>query len=287
MRRLLPWVILMAVSAPALGEELTKDELVRLHEAGFRNTVLITKIRASGITFEVDTETMLELKEKGIHQDVIEALLEAEGGIETKAPSTRDGGRLELQSQPPGARITEGGQFLGQTPFRGELPPGRHVLQLELEGYESKKLMVALAAGQSTEMSVPLRPSEGAVRNSGGQVEEEPAIVYVIKPGGGVGTKTSVYVDDLQVARLPRNRYFIIRLKPGKSTLNAEGRGNDPKLYIFESGVTYYFKVHQKFLANGRDVSPISQSQAEKYLKKYDPIPLEWVFDRDRIVIAQ
>ena len=287
MRRLLPWVILVAVSAPALGEELTRDELVRLHEAGFRNTVLITKIRSSGITFEVDTETMLELKEKGIHQDVIEALLEAEGGIETNAPSTGDGGRLELRSQPSGARITEGGQFLGQTPFRGELPPGRHVLQLELEGYESKKLMVALAAGQSTEMSVPLRPLDGAVRKSGGEADEAPALVYVFKPGAGMGTKTSVYVDDLQVARLPGNRYFIIRLKPGKSTLNAEGRGNDPKLYVFESGMTYYFKVHQKFFANGRDVKPISQREAEKHLKKCAPIPLEWVFDRDRIVIAR
>ena len=61
MRTLSLVIFLSAISMVASAEELTKEELLKLHEAGFRSSILITKIQSSEIAFEVDTDTMLEL----------------------------------------------------------------------------------------------------------------------------------------------------------------------------------------------------------------------------------
>ena len=46
-------------------------------------------------------------------------------------------GSLEVESRPAGASIIVDGEFTGTTPTRLNLPVGRHVIELELDGYQA------------------------------------------------------------------------------------------------------------------------------------------------------
>jgi tetratricopeptide (TPR) repeat protein len=66
--------------------------------------------------------------------------------------------QLSVTSAPPGATLRIGGQPVGVTPWAGELAPGHHAIELELNGHEAGHADVTLAADHSTEVALTLAP---------------------------------------------------------------------------------------------------------------------------------
>lgn len=70
------------------------------------------------------------------------------------------------------------------------------------------------------------------------------ATVYVYRPKKIVGSalEPSVFVDDVELARMDNGRYFAIKVKPGKHIIRMT---DDKKGYALDMGAgqTYYFRV--------------------------------------------
>lgn len=70
------------------------------------------------------------------------------------------------------------------------------------------------------------------------------AIVYIYRPSKMMGKalEPSVFVDDIELARMDNGRYFALKLKPGKHIVHMT---DDKKGYAVDMGPgqTYYFRV--------------------------------------------
>lgn len=70
------------------------------------------------------------------------------------------------------------------------------------------------------------------------------ATVYIYRPNKMVGKalEPSVFVDDVELARMDNGRYFAIKLKPGKHIIRMT---ENKKGYAFDMGPgqTYYFRI--------------------------------------------
>jgi hypothetical protein len=70
------------------------------------------------------------------------------------------------------------------------------------------------------------------------------AVVYVYRPGKlmGKALEPSVFVDDIELARMDNGRYFTVKLKPGKHIIHMT---SEKKGFAFDMGPgqTYYFRV--------------------------------------------
>jgi hypothetical protein len=70
------------------------------------------------------------------------------------------------------------------------------------------------------------------------------AIVYIYRPSKMVGKalEPSVFVDDIELARMDNGRYFALKLKPGKHIVHMT---DDKKGYAIDMGPgrTYYFRI--------------------------------------------
>lgn len=70
------------------------------------------------------------------------------------------------------------------------------------------------------------------------------AVVYIYRPSKMMGKalEPSVFVDDIELARMDNGRYFAIKLKPGKHIIHLT---DEKKGYAFDMGPaqTYYFRI--------------------------------------------
>lgn len=63
--------------AGAGAQALTKEELLKLYDAGFGEELIAEKIATDGIAFEVSADVMLELKNTGLSETLIGQLVRA------------------------------------------------------------------------------------------------------------------------------------------------------------------------------------------------------------------
>jgi len=70
------------------------------------------------------------------------------------------------------------------------------------------------------------------------------SIVYIYRPSklAGKALEPSVFVDDIELARMDNGRYFALKLKPGKHIVHLT---DDKKGYAIDMGPgqTYYFRI--------------------------------------------
>jgi hypothetical protein len=75
-------------------------------------------------------------------------------------------------------------------------------------------------------------------------VNTSDAIVYIYRPSKMMGRalEPSVFVDDIELARMDNGRYFALKLKPGKHIVHMT---DDKKGYAIDMGPaqTYYFRI--------------------------------------------
>jgi len=82
-------VLLLAMtigfSSVALAQDaMNNDEVISLTKAGLAGSVIIGKIRASKTNFDMSTDALIKLKQSGVGDDVVAAMLEAKSGLSSK-----------------------------------------------------------------------------------------------------------------------------------------------------------------------------------------------------------
>jgi len=78
--------ILLLVAATAFAQEtMTNEEVVSLTKAGLSPTIIIGKIRTSSPGFDVSTDSLIALKQAGVSEEVLAAMLEAKSGKSVNA----------------------------------------------------------------------------------------------------------------------------------------------------------------------------------------------------------
>jgi len=71
-------------------------------------------------------------------------------------------GTLSLRTNPPGANVTVGKTYVGQTPLKIDLLPGtQHEILISKSGYEKISREIEVATAELKELTVNLKPSEG------------------------------------------------------------------------------------------------------------------------------
>jgi formylglycine-generating enzyme required for sulfatase activity len=76
-------------------------------------------------------------------------------------------GALAVRTNPPGANVTIGGNYTGNTPLEVALPPGtNHVVRISKAGYEDLVREVTVTPEDSKELALDLVPRKGIVRLS-------------------------------------------------------------------------------------------------------------------------
>lgn len=86
-------IVMISFSLGALGEEgpLTNLDVVKLCSAGLGDDLVVAKIAQSPtVQFDVDTDALVELKEQGVSDPVIQAMLRRSGGPMPMAPAPAD-----------------------------------------------------------------------------------------------------------------------------------------------------------------------------------------------------
>lgn len=69
-----------------------------------------------------------------------------------------DVGHVKLTSNPPGARITIDGQAIGVTPLDWDLPPGKHVIQMDKAGLKPASRDITVASNKLDAVGMVLLP---------------------------------------------------------------------------------------------------------------------------------
>src|SRR3954453_15510419 len=80
-------LICFSLSASA-QDAMSNDEVISLTKAGLANSVIIGKIRTSKPMFDLSTDSLIKLKQAGVHDDVVTAMLEAKTGRPISGPAT-------------------------------------------------------------------------------------------------------------------------------------------------------------------------------------------------------
>ncbi len=124
---------------------------------------------------------------------------------ETLSPSSAT---INVESTPPGARITLNGTSRGRTPaIIDNVPEGNATVELQLEGYEPFAETLILAAEQNVRLNAELTPIPAA-------------ITIVSIPEGA-----RIYVNNQYVGRSP---VTLKNLTPGEYRIRGESPGHDP-----------------------------------------------------------
>jgi hypothetical protein len=81
-----PLLMLLFVAAMAFAQEtMSNDEVVSLTKAGLSPMIIIGKIRTSSPGFDLSTDSLIALKQAGVSEEVLAAMLEAKSGKPVKA----------------------------------------------------------------------------------------------------------------------------------------------------------------------------------------------------------
>jgi hypothetical protein len=121
---------------------------------------------------------------------------------------------------------------------------------------------------------------------SSDETGEATALVYVYrhKNFSSRNMQPSIYVDSVEVARMDDGKYFIIRLPPGKHSIEIN-KGHSGAEVDMKAGQRYYFRVEliPGFWKARGQIDFIQKEQGALELKKMKPLEPKWIKDKTRV----
>jgi len=101
MRRLSIFAVVMLLASMAFAQEtMTNDEVITLTKAGLSGPIIEGKIRSSKTNFDMSTDALIKLKQAGVSDAIVAAMLEAKSG---KPMMASGGGSISNDSATVGA----------------------------------------------------------------------------------------------------------------------------------------------------------------------------------------
>lgn len=191
--------VFFAAAAPAQAQEVMSNaEVISLAKAGLNPTLIVGKIRTSKTDFDLSTDALIKLKQAGVSDDIVAAMLEAKSGKSVNAGSNTN----STGAASPGA--------LGDP----NDPMAKHNYGIYL--YEEK---------DGVRKMTPLKANVSAQNRTGGLFTS--SLTYGI---GKVKTKTNLpgRNADMQMQSTTPVFYFYLDITSGGLN-TASGVPSDPK----------------------------------------------------------
>ncbi len=152
-------------------------------------------------------EGVYRLRLELTYHEVREERITVRGAVEIPYPLTKIRGRVEFDSEPPGAEVLLDGRAIGRTPLVDFVDGGAHTAEFRVDGHYTKPVPFTVA---DKSLSVPVK-----------------ATLQRIPPGVLTVTcevPAEVFVDGRPVGRTPIN---ALRIEPGKRRVRVLGTERD------------------------------------------------------------
>jgi len=272
----------LAVSAQ--DETMTNDEVISLTKAGLASSIIIGKIRTSKTNFDMSTDALIKLKQAGVGDDVVAAMLEAKSGKSTPSTSgaapagatgdpndpmskhgygiyfyeETDGQRKMTQLQPnvSGQNRTGGAFTASITPFglgkvktKANLPGRNANLQLKTTQPVFYFYLDTSSGGLNTASGIPSSPNEFTLVRFNQRSDNREVTISKTNSWGGKGGLSDEYVVPLKAEDLGNG---IFRITPGIDLKKGEYG-----FYLVNSGNSNVNAgIGSKFFDFGIDMTP-------------------------------
>jgi hypothetical protein len=249
--------LLLGLSTAALAQEtMTNAEVISLTKAGLASSVIIGKIRTSKTSFDLSTDALISLKQNGVGDDVVAAMLEAKSGRSVTTPvnsagaapvsvtgdlndpmskhnygiylyEERDGARKMTQLKPNvSAQNRTGGLFtnsltygIGKVKTKANLPGRTADLQLT----ETKPVFYfyldVTSGGLNTASGVPSDPKEFTLVRFNQRSDNREVTISKSNSFGGKGGLSDEYVVQFDAQDMGNG---IFRITPAKELTKGE-----------------------------------------------------------------
>lgn len=245
----------------AQGEVMTNDEVIALAKAGLSPSIIIGKIRTSKSNFDLSTDSLIKLKQAGVSDDIVAAMLEAKSGRSTAATTSavsgsgdpndpmskhnygiylyeeRDGVRKMTQLQPNvSAQNRTGGGFtaavtpfgLGKVKTKANLPGRNANLQITSTSPVFYFYLDTTSGGLNTSSGVPSTPNEFTLIRFNQRSDNREVTIAKANSWGGKGGLSDEYVVPLKAEDLGNGVF--------KVTAAGELRKGEYGFYLVNSG---------------------------------------------------
>lgn len=119
---------------------------------------------------------------------------------------------------------------------------------------------------------------------------ETKALVYVYrkKNFNTRNMQPSVYVDGDEVARMDDGKYFIIKLTPGKHSVEVN-KGHSGAVIDMKAGEQYYFRIDIKtgFWKGRGEITYMQKEQGALEMQKMNPLEDKWIKDDSKVTVER
>jgi len=231
-------------------EKLTNAEVISLTKAGLASSVIVEKIRTSSTDFDTSTNGLIALKQAGVADDVVAAMVTAKSGGSTQTPTTpggspsgdpndpmskhghgvylysEEGGERKMTQLQPSmsAQNRTGGQFtasitpfgLGKVKTKTNLPGRNAAVQIKETSPVFYFYLDASSGGLNTSSGIPSSPNEFTLVRFNQRSDNREVTIAKSNSWGGKGGLSDEYVVGLTAEPLGNGVFKVTPTSPLK-----------------------------------------------------------------------
>lgn len=252
----------LVVSISAFAQEtMTNDEVISLTKAGLAGSIIIGKINSSATNFDMSTDALIKLKQAGVPDDVVGAMLAAKSGKSSGGSTASvsngdpndpmskhsygvylyqeiDGKKKMTQIQPSmSGQNRTGGAFtasitpfgLGKVKTKTNLPGRSATLQIQETNPVFYFYLDASSGGLNTSSGIPSSPNEFTLVRFNQRSDNREVTIAKSNSWGGKGGLSDEYVVGLKAEDLGNGVFKItptVPLKKGEYGFYLLNSGN-------------------------------------------------------------
>lgn len=242
-------------------DTMTNDEVIALTKAGLAGSIIVGKINTSKTNFDMSTDALIKLKQAGVADDVVGAMLAAKsgkGGVVTASntsavgdpndPASKHGYGIYLYEETDGQRkMTQlnpsmsgqnrtGGQFtasvtpfgLGKVKTKTNLPGRNASLQIQTVSPVFYFYLDTSTGGMNTSSGIPSSPNEFTLVRFNQRSDNREVTIAKTNSWGSKGGLSDEYVVGLKAESLGNG---VFRVTP-----TADLKKGEYGFYLLNSG---------------------------------------------------
>lgn len=136
----------------------------------------------------------------------------------------------------------------------------------------------------------PVKAADEPLSTPSPTTGETKALVYVYrkKNFNTRNMQPSVYVDGDEAARMDDGKYFIIKLTPGKHSVEVN-KGHSGAVIDMKAGEQYYFRIDIKtgFWKGRGEITYMQKEQGSLEVQKMNPLEDKWIKDNSKVTVEK
>jgi hypothetical protein len=263
MRRLSIFALLLVFAGVAIAQDsMSNDEVITLAKAGLSPAIIEGKIRSSKTNFDLSTDAMIKLKQAGVAESTLIAMLEAKSGKpmmssnsgggatgDPNDPASKHGYGIYLYEEKDGVRkMTQlqatvsgqnrtGGQFtaaitpfgLGKVKTKTNLPGRNAALQINSTTPVFYFYLDTSSGGLNTASGIPSTPNEFTLVRFNQRSDNREVTIAKSNSWGGKGGLSDEYVVPLRAEDMGNGTFRVtptVELKKGEYGFMLMNSGN-------------------------------------------------------------